>query len=114
MKKEEVIKRINPKFLEGVAHRGLHNEEFTENGLKAFENAIKNNVAFEFDIHLSKDNKLIVCHDENLKRTTGKEGIIADLTSEEIRANYKLLDGGVVPTLDELLELNNEQVPMVI
>lgn len=114
MKKEEVIKRINPKFLEGVAHRGLHNEEFTENGLKAFENAIKNNVAFEFDIHLSKDNKLIVCHDENLKRTTGKEGIIADLTSEEIRTNYRLLDGGVVPTLDELLELNNEQVPMVI
>ena len=114
MKKQKAISKINPVFLKGIAHRGLHNEKFTENGLLAFENAINHGVAMEFDIHLTKDNELIVCHDEDLKRTTGKEGIIEDLTSKEIRENYRLLDGGVVPTLQEVIDLNQEKVPMVI
>ena len=114
MKKQTAISRINPLFLKGIAHRGLHNEQFTENGLKAFENAINHGVAFEFDIHLSKDGQLIVCHDEDLKRTTGKEGIIEDLTLKEIKENYRLFDGGEIPTLQEVFELNQEKVPMVI
>ena len=114
MKKQKAISRINPVFLKGIAHRGLHNDKFTENGMNAFKNAIDHGVAFEFDIHLTKDGELIVCHDENLVRTTGKEGIIEDLTSQEIRENYRLLDGGVVPTLQEVFDLNQERVPMVI
>ena len=114
MKKKVALSKINPKFLEGVAHRGLHNDEYTENGMKAFENAINHNVAFEFDIHLTRDNELIVCHDENLKRTTGKEGIIEDLTLKEIKDNYRLLDGGEIPTLQEVIDFNEGRSPMVI
>ena len=114
MKKEKAISKINPVFLKGIAHRGLHNEEFTENGMKAFQNAIDHGVAFEFDIHLTKDNELVVCHDENLVRTTGKDGIIEDLTLKEIKDNYHLLDGGEIPTLQEVFNLNKEKVPMVI
>ena len=114
MNKRKFISKIDPRFLNGIAHRGLHNEEFTENGLKAFKNAIDHNLAFEYDIHLTKDNELIVCHDEDLKRTTGKEGIIEDLSLEEIKDNYRLLDGGEIPTLQEVLDLNAEKVPMVI
>lgn len=114
MTKNKCLSKINPLFLEGIAHRGLHNSEYTENGLKAFENAINHGVAFEYDIHLTKDNELIVCHDEDLKRTTGKEGIIEDLTLQEIRDNYRLLDGGVVPTFQEVIDLNHGRVPMVI
>jgi glycerophosphoryl diester phosphodiesterase len=114
MKKAKAISKINPIFLSGIAHRGLHNEEFTENGLKAFQNAIDHKVAFEFDIHLTKDKELVVCHDESLKRTTGKEGIIEDLTLKEIKDNYLLFDGGEIPTLQEVYDLNKEKVPMVI
>ena len=114
MTKKKCLSKINPIFLNGIAHRGLHNEKFTENGLKAFENAINHGVAFEFDIHLTKDNELVVCHDEELKRTTGKEGIIEDLTLDEIKENYQLLDGGEIPTLQQVLDLNQERVPMVI
>lgn len=114
MKKAKALSRINPVFLNGIAHRGLHNEKFTENGLKAFQNAIDHGVAFEFDIHLTKDKQLVVCHDESLKRTTGKEGIIEDLTLKEIKDNYRLLDGGEIPTLQEVYDLNKEKVPMVI
>ncbi len=114
MNKKKCLSKINPVFLNGIAHRGLHNSEYTENGLKAFENAINHGVAFEYDIHLTKDNELIVCHDEDLKRTTGKEGIIEDLTLEEIKKGYHLLDGGEVPTFQEVIDLNNGRVPMVI
>ena len=114
MKKAKAISRINPIFLNGIAHRGLHNDQFIENGLKAFQNAIDHKVAFEFDIHLTKDRQLVVCHDESLKRTTGKEGIIEDLTLKEIKDNYRLLDGGEIPTLQEVYDLNKESVPMVI
>lgn len=114
MTKKKVISKINPLFLNGIAHRGLHNQEYTENGMKAFANAINHGVAFEYDIHLTKDNELVVCHDESLKRTTGKEGIIEDLTLKEIKENYRLFDGGEIPTLQEVIDLNMNQVPMVI
>ena len=94
MNKKKVLSKINPLFLTGIAHRGLHNEKFTENGMKAFENAIKKGVPIELDVHLTSDNELVVCHDEDLKRTTGKEGIIEHLTLKEIKDNYRLLDGG--------------------
>ena len=60
MRKQKALSKINPVFLNGIAHRGLHNEKFTENGLKAFKNAIDYGVAFEFDIHLTKDKQLVV------------------------------------------------------
>lgn len=114
MNKKKVLEKLNPLLLEGIAHRGYHNEKYTENGMKAFENAIKHNLPIELDVHLTKDNQLIVCHDEDLKRTTGKEGIIEDLSLIEIKHGYKLLDGGEIPTLNEVLDLVNEQVPLVI
>lgn len=114
MKKYSTKNDFYPSFLKGIAHRGLHNEKFTENGLNAFKNAIDNDFDFELDIHLTKDNELIVCHDSELKRTCGKEGIIEELTLNEIKDNYSLLDGEKVPTLKEVLDLNKEKQTIVI
>lgn len=114
MKKSEAIKQINPLFLKGICHRGLHNKDFTENGLNAFKNAIENNMAFELDVHLTKDNEIVVFHDSDTKRITNKEGIIEELTLKEIKENYRLGDGSTIPTLKEVFELNNERVPIVV
>ena len=76
MKKEEIIRRMNPKLFQGICHRGYHNETDTENGLRAFENAIDKNMAFELDVHLTKDKQLVVIHDSDTRRVTGKKGII--------------------------------------
>lgn len=114
MKKEEILNRLNPLFFKGIAHRGLHNELYPENTLEAFQNAIDNNVAFELDVHLSKDNKLIVSHDSDLERMTGKKGIIEELTLKEIKEEYRIKDKFIIPTLDEVLKLNSERVPLVI
>ena len=105
---------FDARLFEGICHRGYWGEGRTENGLAAFEEAIKNGFAFELDIHLTADQQLIVCHDSELERTTGKKGIIEELTMEEIRRDYRLLDGGVVPSFDEVLDLNNEAVPIVV
>lgn len=102
------------RLFKGIAHRGLHDEDNTENGLNAFKRAIENNLAFELDVHLTIDKKLVVCHDSDLKRVTNKDGIIEELTLEEIKSNYSLLDGEKLPTLQEVLELNNERVPIVV
>ena len=114
MNKKKFISKVNPLFLNGIAHRGLHNENLTENGLKAFKNALDHHVAIELDVHLTTDGDLIVCHDEDLQRTTGKSGIIEDMSVQQIKDNYKLLDGGEIPTLDEVFDLINEQVPIVV
>ena len=113
MNKKKVLSKLNPLFLQGIAHRGLHNDKYTENGMNAFGNAVRHGLPIELDIHLTKDNELVVCHDEDLKRTTGTSGIIEDLTLEEIK-KYRLLDGGEIPTLIEVLDFVKEQVPMVI
>ncbi len=113
MNKAKVLSKINPLFLQGIAHRGLHNDKYTENGMNAFSNAVRHGLPIELDIHLTKDNQLVVCHDEDLKRTTGTSGIIEDLTLEEIK-KYRLLDGGEIPTFIEVLDFVKEQVPIVV
>ena len=114
MKKNRFIKNINPLFLNGIAHRGLHNEFCSENGLKAFENAKNHHVPFELDVHLTLDHQLIIAHDEQLERMTNKKGIVEELNLDDIKNNYHLLDGEEIPTLKEVLDLINEEVPIVV
>jgi len=57
-----------------VGHRGARNEA-PENTVEGFVHAQKNGCQyFELDIQLSADHELVVFHDTNLKRTTGKRG----------------------------------------
>lgn len=106
--------KYDDRLFKGIAHRGYHNDKFSENGLFSFEKAIELNLAFELDVHLTLDKKLVVCHDSSLKRVTNKDGIIEKLSLKDIKDNYRLLDGETLPTLDEVLSLNKERVPIVI
>jgi len=112
-KKEIFIKNTNPVFNNGICHRGLHNMDYSENGMKAFINAMNNGYAFELDVHLSKDNYVVVCHDSNLERMTGVNKAIEELTLEDIK-KLRLPDGGEIPTLDEVFSAINEVVPIVV
>lgn len=96
------------------AHRGLHDAEKPENSMAAFRAALENGYGIELDIHLLKDGNLAVMHDRSLLRTTGQEGMITDLTTEEL-ANYLL--GGTdetIPTFRQVLELFAENAPLII
>ena len=114
MNKEEIKRKLDPRFFLGICHRGYHNIDDIENGMRAFSNAIDNDMAIELDVHLTSDDKLVVIHDSTLKRVTSKEGIVEDLTVEELKNNYTLNDGEKIPTFKEVLDLIDEKVPLVI
>lgn len=97
------------------AHRGLHNKpQVPENSMAAFRAALDHGYGIEFDVHLLKDGNLAIIHDSSLKRTTGAEGFIEDLTTEELK-NYHL-EGTeeVIPTFRELLDLYAGKAPLII
>lgn len=94
-----------------IAHRGIHdNKHIPENSLKAFKIATDKNLPIELDIHLSKDNQLVVFHDNNLKRMTNVSSLIEDLTLEEIKKFNLLNTKEKIPTLEEVLNLVNGKV----
>ncbi|ABK61016.1 glycerophosphodiester phosphodiesterase [Clostridium novyi] len=98
-------------MIKNFAHRGF-SSKYPENTLLAFEKAIELGVdGIELDVHLSKDNEMVIIHDENVSRTTNGEGYIKDLTYEEISkldASY-IYTGqygfNKIPTLREYFEL---------
>lgn len=99
-----------------IAHRGLHDisNGIPENSIPAFEAALKKNYLIEFDIHILKDNSVVVFHDDNLKRMVGVEKPLKDLTYEEIK-QYKLLNtDNHIPLLQDVLNLVDGKVPLVI
>ncbi len=96
------------------AHRGLHGEGAPENSLEAFRRAAGKGYGAELDVHLLKDGTLAVLHDSDLKRMTGCEGIIEDLTCEELD-NYRLAGTEYrIPLFDEVLEIFEEKAPLII
>jgi len=94
-----------------VAHRGASHDA-PENTLAAEKLAWRQRAdAVETDIQLTKDGRLIVCHDKTTKRTAGRDAAIADLTLAELRAldagRWKApqFAGEKLPTLDEQIAL---------
>ena len=104
----------DPRLFHGIAHRGYHDQVSPENSLSAFRKAIDANLPFECDVHLTKDGQIVISHDSLLKRMTGKEGKIEELTLAELRRDYKLPDGSDLPLLQEAIDLCQEKVPMVV
>jgi len=97
-----------------IAHRGLHDDKSPENSLGAFSKALKKGYAIELDIHLSKDLDVVVFHDESLERMTGSRGEISQYVLQSLK-NLRLANTDEsIPTLKEVLELVDGQVPIVI
>ena len=87
-----------------IGHRGA-NKIAPENTLKSFRKAIELGADYvEFDVHLSKDNHIVIMHDKNTLRTTGQEGIISEMSLEELK-ELDCGEGEQVPTLRELIDL---------
>ncbi|MFC5649749.1 glycerophosphodiester phosphodiesterase family protein [Paenibacillus solisilvae] len=97
-----------------AGHRGFK-AVYPENTLLAFEKALDLGVdMLEFDLRLTKDNAVVVIHDETVNRTTDGEGPVSGFTLAEL----KQLDAGSwlgaefeglrIPTLEELCEFLGE------
>ena len=126
-KRYEKVKRFKKGNVQMIAHRGLSGLKM-ENTLPAFEEAGKRSYyGIETDVHVTKDGKFIITHDDDLKRIAGLDLIIEESTFEELRAlRFKDLNGVseeknlYLPSLEEyisvckkynkqaILELKNE------
>lgn len=108
----------NLDFLKGnlIAHRGFHNlkEGIPENSLAAFKRAIRNNYVIELDVHLTRDNKIVVFHDYNLKRVCGVNKVVESCTYDEL-LKYNLFNTKhKIPLLSSVLNLVNGKVGLLI
>lgn len=94
-----------------IAHRGS-NKKAPQNTLPAFEQAIREGTnGFETDVHLTKDKKLVICHNYSVNDTSDGRGDITSYTLAELKkldfGSYFGADfaGTKIPTLEEFLEL---------
>ncbi len=98
-----------------IAHRGIHdNKAVAENSMTAFRQAVDAGYGIELDVRFTKDHKMVVFHDDDLKRMCGVNKLVLSLTYEEL-SEYRLSIGGEkIPTMREVLELVDGKVPLVI
>ncbi len=98
-----------------IAHRGIFdNNKVPENSIKAFKDAIHKGYVIEFDVHLTKDKKIVVFHDMELDRLTKKTGKIKEYTLSELQKIKLLNTNYTITSLDEVLELIDGKVPILI
>lgn len=105
MKNLDFLKNIN------IAHRGIYdNERIFENTLPAFKRAIKYRYTIQLDVRLLDCGTIIVFHDKNLERLLHVDQKTNRTTYDELCYISKFQ----IPTLDEVLELVNGEVPLLI
>lgn len=87
-----------------IAHRG-GGDLMPENTIEAYQNSLAVGAdTLEADVHMTKDEVVVISHDETVDRCTNGSGAIVDKTLAEIKA----LDAGNgyrIPTLREAFEL---------
>lgn len=87
-----------------VAHRGLP-QDYPENTLPGYQAALKLNIdILEIDVHLTKDEKLVVIHDDTINRTSNGKGKVKDFTYEEL-LNYDF-------SADHTNQFKNSKIPL--
>ncbi|CAK4034183.1 related to glycerophosphoryl diester phosphodiesterase family [Lecanosticta acicola] len=88
-----------------IAHRG-YKAKYPENTLLAFEEALKAGAkAIETDVHLTKDDVVVLSHDQTLKRCFGKKDRVLESNWDDIKNLRTLAPPHVpMPRLLDLLE----------
>lgn len=105
MKNLDFLKNID------IAHRGIYdNERIFENTLPAFKRAIKYGYIIQLDVRLLDCGTIIVFHDKNLERLLHVDQKTNHISYDELCYMSKIQ----IPTLDDVLELVNGDVPLLI
>ena len=98
-------------------HRGFP-AKYPENTLISFEKAIELGVdAIEYDLHLTRDGKLVVTHDDEVSRCSNGHGVVEEMTFDELRkldfGSWKSPEfaGEKIPLFSEVLDLVARKKP---
>ena len=107
---------INYIWVVKVSFLELHflNVEFDENTLDGFQKAYAAGArGFETDVQMSKDNVLVINHDESLKRTCGIDKTVPEFTSAELR-EIKTLQGHPLCFAQDLVDFLADKPGMYV
>ena len=97
------------------AHRGIFdNENIVENTIRAFREALKISVNIELDVRVTKDKEIVVFHDKDLKRLTGIDKDVKDLTYDELTKITLLNTRDTIPKFEDVLKLVDGKVKILI
>ena len=109
-------RRVHPFFGVKWAHRGLHDikKGIPENSIPAFQAAIEAGYGIELDVHLTKDGKLVVFHDDDFRRICGEKGKVEETDYARMRTYRLSRTGEKIPLLSEILRLVDGKVPLLI
>lgn len=68
------------RFWSEMGSSGLHDikKGIPENSIPAFQAAIEAGYGIELDVHLTKDGKLVVFHDDDFRRICGEKGKVEE------------------------------------
>lgn len=99
-----------------IAHRGYHDisQGIPENTLSAFQKAVDLKYAIELDIHILKDNIVVVFHDDDLKRMAGIDKPLKDCTYDDLKDLKLQGTDYTIPTFEEVLKLVDGKVPLLV
>ena len=99
-----------------IAHRGLYNEEDKpENSLAAFRAAAECGYGAELDVRLSLDGAVVISHDNNLARMTGRSVNVDGLNLARLQELSLLGTPERIPLLTEALDiLGPAGVPVIV
>lgn len=99
-----------------IAHRGLFdpNHCIPENSMAAFREAVKHHCAIELDLHLTKDNKIVVFHDHSLMRMCQDERVIEQCTYEELTKLHLANTNEHIPLFTDVLSYVNGRVLLLL
>ena len=98
------------------AHRGFHDNHagIPENSLPAFLLAAEEGYGIEMDVQLTKDERVVVFHDNTLKRVCGLDRMVNSMTYEELKGLSLLGTKERIPLFSEVLKAVDGRVPLIV
>ncbi|MGL4773823.1 MAG: glycerophosphoryl diester phosphodiesterase membrane domain-containing protein [Clostridium sp.] len=115
-----IFDNVIDKDIKVTAHRGS-SLTAPENSLSSIINAIEEGADYaEIDVMTTKDNKVVLFHDSNLKRIDGSNRSIKDMTLDQVKqvnnGSYfsDFYSDEKIPTLEEVFEISKGKIKLNI
>jgi len=97
------------------AHRGLYTKDrqIPENSIAAFKAAVNDDYGIELDVQLSKDDKVVVFHDDDLKRVCGINAQVKSRNWDELSKLKLFNTDECIPLFTDVLDVAKD-TPLIV
>ncbi len=109
-------KKMAPFYGRNIAHRGLFSKDqsIPENSISSFDLACEKGYGAELDVQLTKDGRVVVFHDDTLKRMCGIDSRVDEVTFDESRGFSLSGTDQRIPLFSDVLKTVNGRGPLIV